>query len=304
MEKDFGMFNFFGKNQPPAPQTPWLKWLVLAFLAFAVISGIPKGTPESPNQVREAFQQAKTELAPKNLINFGDYKSIFKPEFAGELRLRDIAEGNGPVAVCGQRATITYETYLTDGNKLPDEVTKDEPLAFRLGAGKAMPVFEQGIIGMREGGRRSLFAPASMAYGTEGFKREGMPDNAPVRFEVELLSLSPALPDIENSPYRIMVTRTSGGKPIRCGVPARIHVTLWTIDGKKLFAGDKPITFTPGNSELPLGIEQGAIGLEQGGMRTIILPPAFQKTMDGNAPSVMFPFPEGQTVLVDIEALP
>jgi hypothetical protein len=76
--------------------------------------------------------------------------------------------------------------------------------------------------------------------------------------------------------------------------------------GNKLFStpADKPLTFTPGKSEVFLGLEQGIIGMARGAKRTLVVPPVLQKTLLGNAPTIDFPLPKEQTVLVDVEALP
>ena len=96
-------------------------------------------------------------------------------------------------------------------------------------------------------------------------------------------------------------------RPFCAASRAKSQVTVWSVDGKKLFSTkDKgqPLTFTPGKSEVFLGLEQGVIGMAAGEMRTLIVPPGFQKAMDGNPPTTDFLLPKDQTVLVDVEALP
>lgn len=275
------MLNFFGKNRQPAPPTPWLKWLVLAFLAMAVISSMNRGTPQSPGKVHQAVEQAKEEIAPEKLLNLHAYKAILRP-----AQPRDIEAGSGEATVCGQTAHIAYKSYAADNSLLSDET-----LTVRIGEGKAPPVIETGIIGMQPGGKRNLIAAAGTG-------------NAPARFEVELRSAEPALPDIEHSAYRIVVTRETGETPIACGHAGKFSLTMWDVDGKKRYTTPEPIIFTPGKSEIAIGIEQAVVGMGVGSARTIILPPDFQKTLEGNKPLISIPFPKDETVLVDIESVP
>jgi len=114
----------------------------------------------------------------------------------------------------------------------------------------------------------------------------------------------PATPDIKSTPYRIIDNKRGGGPPLTCGATGKFNVTIWSLDGKKIYASKEPLQFIPGKSEVMMGLEQGVIGIQPNGTRTLIIPPAFQKTVGGAPSSLHFPLPDKQTVLVDIEALP
>ncbi len=296
---------FRKRRREPDPSTMWMKWLVIGVILYAFFAVQRPDTPENPNEMRKALNKAATELKPSNLVNFKDYKEKIFPSYVGNLRIKDITLGNGLPAVCGQEATITYETFLPDGKAFGDSATSEKPLRYVIGEQKVMPVFEQGVIGMQPGGNRSVLAPPNLSYGKEGFVREDAPANMMMRFEISLIELSPALPDPDAYPYRIAQIRGGQGVAKVCGDTVDVHVTVWGMDGKKLFdtheAGKTPLTLTLGKSEVMVGLEQGVVGMAAGEMRTLVIPPLFQKPLRKDKPDIEIPLPVNQTVLVDVE---
>jgi peptidylprolyl isomerase len=102
--------------------------------------------------------------------------SVGKPEidFPGgeppaELEITDIWEGDGPVASAGNRVTVHYVgvSYST-GEEFDASWDREEPLSFQLGAGKVIAGWDQGVQGMKVGGRRQLIIPPGLAYGDRG----------------------------------------------------------------------------------------------------------------------------------------
>jgi peptidylprolyl isomerase len=102
--------------------------------------------------------------------------SVGKPEidFPGgeppaELEITDIWEGDGPVASAGNRVTVHYVgvSYST-GEEFDASWDREEPLSFRLGAGQVIAGWDQGVEGMKVGGRRQLIIPPGLAYGDRG----------------------------------------------------------------------------------------------------------------------------------------
>ena len=102
--------------------------------------------------------------------------SVGKPEidFPGgeppaELEITDIWEGDGPEARAGNRVTVHYVgvSYST-GEEFDASWDREEPLSFQLGAGKVIAGWDQGVQGMKVGGRRQLIIPPGLAYGDRG----------------------------------------------------------------------------------------------------------------------------------------
>ena len=104
----------------------------------------------------------------------------------GTLVVEDLVVGTGATAVAGDTVTVHYRGTLTNGNVF-DTSYGGNPYSFPLGAGAVIPGFDQGVTGMKVGGKRRLTIPPSLAYGSAG--RGQIPPNATLVFEVELVSI-------------------------------------------------------------------------------------------------------------------
>jgi FKBP-type peptidyl-prolyl cis-trans isomerase len=105
-----------------------------------------------------------------------------------ELKTEDITPGNGDVAEVGKTVTVHYTGTLTDGTKFDSSLDRKMPLSFKLGAGEVIKGWDEGVKGMKVGGKRKLTIPPSMAYGETGAGNV-VPPNATLIFEVELLEV-------------------------------------------------------------------------------------------------------------------
>jgi FKBP-type peptidyl-prolyl cis-trans isomerase FkpA len=102
------------------------------------------------------------------------------------LELEDLEVGSGPEAGAGKTIIAHYTGWLTDGTRF-DTSKGGEPLVFKLGTGMVIKGWDEGIAGMKVGGRRKLTVPARLAYGAKG--KGSVPPNATLVFEVELLGV-------------------------------------------------------------------------------------------------------------------
>jgi peptidylprolyl isomerase len=106
-----------------------------------------------------------------------------------KLVVNDLIKGTGPVAKAGQTVTVNYVGVLFHGGKEFDASWKrNEPFSFALGQGAVIKGWDQGVAGMRVGGRRELIIPASLAYGAKG-AGSAIPPNAPLVFVIDLLGV-------------------------------------------------------------------------------------------------------------------
>ncbi|MGI8863721.1 MAG: FKBP-type peptidyl-prolyl cis-trans isomerase [Solirubrobacteraceae bacterium] len=102
------------------------------------------------------------------------------------LVVKDLIKGTGPVAKKGSNLTVNYVGVLYKGGKEFDSSWKrSQTFPFVLGQGSVIPGWDQGLVGMKVGGRRELIIPSSLAYGSSG--SGGIPPNSPLVFVVDLL---------------------------------------------------------------------------------------------------------------------
>lgn len=105
------------------------------------------------------------------------------------LVTKELIKGTGPEAKAGQSVTVNYVGVLYKGGKEFDSSWKrSEPFAFTLGKGQVIKGWDQGVAGMKVGGRRELIIPAEEAYGKTG-SPPTIPPNAPLVFVVDLLAV-------------------------------------------------------------------------------------------------------------------
>jgi FKBP-type peptidyl-prolyl cis-trans isomerase len=99
----------------------------------------------------------------------------------------DIVVGTGATAVPGNTVGVHYTGWLTDGKKFDSSVDRGKPVAFPLGAGRVIKGWDEGIVGMKVGGKRQLRIPPGLAYGIRG--SGAVPPNSILIFDVELLAV-------------------------------------------------------------------------------------------------------------------
>jgi FKBP-type peptidyl-prolyl cis-trans isomerase FkpA len=106
-----------------------------------------------------------------------------------KLQIEDVKVGTGEEAVKGKTVSVNYVGTLNDGGKKFDSsYDRNEPIRFKLGAHQVIEGWEQGIAGMKVGGKRVLVIPPAMGYGASGYPPV-IPGNATLRFEVELVGV-------------------------------------------------------------------------------------------------------------------
>ncbi len=112
-----------------------------------------------------------------------------------DLIMTDDVTGSGNEAVNGRQVSVHYTGWLYDqarpdhkGTKFDSSRDRNEPFAFRLGGGQVIQGWDQGVAGMKVGGKRTLTIPPALGYGSQGAGGV-IPPNATLLFEVELLDV-------------------------------------------------------------------------------------------------------------------
>lgn len=148
--------------------------LVLAVAAALTLPGC--GTPPAPDLNDEAQTAPPSTQAPTTT------------EEVTELKIEDVEVGTGAEAKSGNTVNVHYTGWLTDGTKFDSSVDRGQPFSFTLGQGMVIKGWDQGVAGMKVGGKRKLTIPPELGYGAAGAGGV-IPPNAVLVFDVELLDV-------------------------------------------------------------------------------------------------------------------
>lgn len=107
---------------------------------------------------------------------------------ASGLIYEELAIGSGAEASAGQQVTVHYTGWLTNGTKFDSSKDRNDPFVFGLGQGQVIKGWDEGVTGMKVGGKRKLTIPPQLGYGTRGAGGV-IPPGATLVFEVELLGV-------------------------------------------------------------------------------------------------------------------
>jgi len=109
------------------------------------------------------------------------------------LQYWDIKVGTGPVANDGDKVKVHYTGWFTSGKKFDSSVDAHQPYSFTIGKSEVIKGWDEGVTGMKVGGKRQLRIPPELAYGESGYK-DIIPPNATLIFDVQLLAVTPSPP--------------------------------------------------------------------------------------------------------------
>ena len=170
---------------------------LLACLAlFAVACGDDgEDTADAPAETTQAEPQATEEEAapaeePAEISKDLEEKpSIESPggEPPAELEKEDIVKGDGKTAKTGDNVSVQYVgVNFSNGAEFDASWERGQAFTFTLGAGNVIPGWDEGVVGMKEGGRRKLTIPPDMGYGEQGTPDGSIPPNETLIFVVDL----------------------------------------------------------------------------------------------------------------------
>ncbi len=156
--------------------------LALFVLGVVLIRNISKDSQIDTQQIVEEEQEVTITQGVKGV------KMDSTQDKIEELMIEDLVVGEGQEATTGANVSVHYTGTLTDGTKFDSSLDRGTPFSFVLGAGRVIQGWDQGVVGMKIGGKRKLTIPSDLAYGERG-AGAAIPPNSTLIFEIELLGV-------------------------------------------------------------------------------------------------------------------
>lgn len=140
----------------------------------------PTETPVPPTPTTAIIDQQETGASPS--ADMG--KTITTSD---GLQIQDLTVGTGTEAKSGDTITVNYLGTLTNGTKFDSSYDRNQPFTTKIGVGQVIKGWDEGMVGMKIGGKRKLTIPSSLGYGAQDMG--SIPPNSTLIFEVELLGV-------------------------------------------------------------------------------------------------------------------
>ncbi|MBN1659292.1 MAG: FKBP-type peptidyl-prolyl cis-trans isomerase [Anaerolineae bacterium] len=221
-------------------------------------------------------------------------------------------EGSGAEAEPGTIVTLHYTGWLEDGTKFDSSIDRGSSVSFPLGEEAVLPGWEEGVTGMKAGGKRQIVIPPDLAYGSEGAGGV-IPPDATLILEVELLDVNEGAPEApaEVAPASYVET-VSGlkyydmvkgeGPAAETGQAVEVHYTGWLEDGTKFDSSldrGQSFSFVLGSGQVISGWDEGVAGMKIGGRRQLVIPPDLGYGSEGAGDVI----PPNSTLIFEVELL-
>lgn len=210
----------------------------------------------------------------------------------------DLMVGKGATAAAGDLVVVHYAGKLVDGKEFDSSLKPDRtPFSFTLGAGEVIKGWDQGVAGMKVGGKRKLGIPYSLGYGVSG--SGPIPAKSDLYFDVNLLAVVKKGHENEVIKKDLKVGK---GAVAKDGMSVTIHYVGTFPDGKKFDSSrdhGQPFTFPLGGHRVVPGFEVAVRGMKVGGKRKVTIPPALGYGAQGAGAAI----PGNMVLVFEIELL-
>jgi FKBP-type peptidyl-prolyl cis-trans isomerase len=162
---------------------------VILFLAGLVVAGgvLVFKIPSQSTLTSATIDSADTNTLGTEISPTPEASVSANTNMNDKLEVLDEVVGTGAEAVSGKSVTVNYVGTLTDGTKFDSSYDRNQPFTFNLGTGQVIQGWDQGVTGMKVGGKRKLTIPPSLGYGEQA--QGPISANSTLIFEVELLKV-------------------------------------------------------------------------------------------------------------------
>lgn len=250
-------------------------------------------THAGPHAAKSGAPAAKLPDQPTG-INYPapfDGTPISTQVTATGLKVEDFVAGTGAPAGNGSSVNVHYTGYLTDGTVFDSSIPRNRPYTVTIGQGRVIKGWDEGLQGMRAGGKRRLTIPPELGYGDRG--KGKIPAGATLVFTLEAVGIAAPLPEpqplsifagtpvaTDKRPDGLEIAdfQLGSGALAKKGDTVQVHYrgTL-TSDGTEFdssYGGKNPIKFRLGVGRVIKGWDEGIVGMRVGGVRTLKIPAA------------------------------
>lgn len=210
---------------------------------------------------------------------------------ASGLKIEDVKVGDGDEATAGSVVEVDYTGWLEDGTKFDSSIDRGRPFTLTLGAGQVIKGWDEGVAGMKAGGKRRLQIPPELGYGDRGAGGK-IPPGATLVFEIDLLKVKPGV--------KIEDLKVGEGPAAKRGDTITVHYTGKLTNGKQFDSsvGKEPFTFQLGGRVIP-GWNIGVAGMKVGGKRKLTIAPELGYGAEGAGDDI----PPNATLVFEVELL-
>ena len=239
--------------------------------------------------------------------------NVEQPTASG-LKIKLLQQGNGAQATAGTTVSVHYTGTLMDGKKFDSSRDRGQPISFKLGEGRVIKGWDEGIALLRVGDKALFTIPPSIAYGDKEVGGGLIPANSTLQFEVELMSVAEA-PKPFDVKGKDTLTTASGLKYIvvektkeamaakaESGKTVNVHYTGMLLDGKVFDSSRErgtPFQFGLGQGQVIKGWDEGIALMQVGDKLRLIIPAELGYGPNGAGGVI----PPNATLLFDVELM-